>query len=445
MTKRKKIRIISYVSFAVFCALLYFYLLNSQLTYYKRVSNNNYQRAFAEFVTNFDEMNTALEKSKYASSPQMLSTMCTQVYGKAQSAQMALGVLPFSDDALGETSSFISRVGDYSLTLSGTAASGDVEDSTFELLSALSDVSSEITAELRNMYNDMSRSSLTITDMASQDAQISNMDKNDIDTSLLDNFKEVEGNFPEVPSLIYDGPFSDDVDTGSYSLIENEPEVSEEEALNIAKGTLGIDDLRPSGTTEGKVKLYNMSNDTVRVSITAKGGLIYSVKTNEDILSQVLSPNEAIRKGSAYISELGYKDMQATYYIIQDNCILINYAYYTDGYMCYPDLVKARVSLSDGKVLDIDAAGYIRNHKARDIPDEKFDISYGRSTVPSSLKILSESRAVIPSYGKKEIFAFEYKCENEDGKHYIIYVGTQSGRQENILILIEDENGTLTM
>ena len=177
MTKRKKIRIISYVSFAVFCALLYFYLLNSQLTYYKRVSNNNYQRAFAEFVTNFDEMNTALEKSKYASSPQMLSTMCTQVYGKAQSAQMALGVLPFSDDALGETSSFISRVGDYSLTLSGTAASGDVEDSTYELLSALSDVSSEITAELRNMYNDMSRSSLTITDMASQDAQISNMDK----------------------------------------------------------------------------------------------------------------------------------------------------------------------------------------------------------------------------------------------------------------------------
>ena len=47
--------------------------------------------------------------------------------------------------------------------------------------------------------------------------------------------------------------------------------------------------------------------------------------------------------------------------------------------------------------------------------------------------------------GKYEILCHEFKCEAEDGRHYIIYVNAVTGEQEKILILLEDENGALTL
>jgi hypothetical protein len=43
------------------------------------------------------------------------------------------------------------------------------------------------------------------------------------------------------------------------------------------------------------------------------------------------------------------------------------------------------------------------------------------------------------------VFCHEFKCEAEDGRHYITYVNAENGRVERILILIESENGTLAM
>ena len=50
---------------------------------YKRQIDNVYQHAFAELVTCIGEMDSALQKSLYASSPSMVSASCTEVFGKA--------------------------------------------------------------------------------------------------------------------------------------------------------------------------------------------------------------------------------------------------------------------------------------------------------------------------------------------------------------------------
>lgn len=443
MSKRKKIRIISFLSFILICLAILIFSLINQVNYYKNATNNNYQHAFSEFVSNFDEMNTALEKSVYSRSPEMLAAVCTQVYGKAQSAQMALGSLPFSSEALGETASFVSKVGDYSFTISKNAASGVTDESSFEILEALSDNAADISAKLREMYADISSGSLTIYDMNEKSYEISNVDEKLVDDSLLDTFKGMENEFPEVPSLIYDGPFSDDVDTGSFSLLEEFKELTYDQAGEIAAEVTGYTDLEQSGEINGQIKIYTFENNAIRMEITAKGGYIYNIKSFANSNSENIDRETALASAQWYLDKLGYHDMQPTYHMIQNNEIIINFAYSEDEYICYPDLIKVTVSLETGDVMDIDAAGYIRNHKDRDIPEEKYDISTCRELVPDSLKIIGEDKSIIPSYGKKEVYCYEFKCENDEGKHYIIYVSTQSGKQEDILILIEDETGTL--
>ena len=85
---------------------------------YKRTINNNYQHAFAELVTCVGEVDSSLQKSLYATSPSMVSSVCTEVFGKAMSAQMAMGELPFSSYELEHTAGFITKLGDYAYMLS---------------------------------------------------------------------------------------------------------------------------------------------------------------------------------------------------------------------------------------------------------------------------------------------------------------------------------------
>ena len=68
-----------------------------------------------------------------------------------------------------------------------------------------------------------------------------------------------------------------------------------------------------------------------------------------------------------------------------------------------------------------------------------------QGVVSDKLKILSHALAVIPTSGKNEVFCHEFKCESADGRHYIVYVNAETGNEERILILIEDENGALAL
>ena len=60
------------------------------------------------------------------------------------------------------------------------------------------------------------------------------------------------------------------------------------------------------------------------------------------------------------------------------------------------------------------------------------------------LKVLAHEMAVIPTSGKNEAFCHEFKCEN-GGNRYIVYINAETGNEEKILILLENENGTLTI
>jgi hypothetical protein len=44
-----------------------------------------------------------------------------------------------------------------------------------------------------------------------------------------------------------------------------------------------------------------------------------------------------------------------------------------------------------------------------------------------------------------ETLCYEFKCADQEGRHYIFYVNAATGQQEKILILWKDESGSLTL
>ena len=113
--------------------------------------------------------------------------------------------------------------------------------------------------------------------------------------------------------------------------------------------------------------------------------------------------------------------------------------------LCYSDLVKVSVALDSGKVCGFEAKGYLTAHCHRELPEMAVDAGTAQTAVTEDLEVLAVQTALVPSDGKYETLCHEFKCADASGRHCIVYVNAQTGQQEKILLLLEDENGTLTI
>jgi germination protein YpeB len=156
------------------------------------------------------------------------------------------------------------------------------------------------------------------------------------------------------------------------------------------------------------------------------------------------SAEEAVNAAAAFLRKRNFPAMHESYHIQHDGILTVNFAATQDGVILYPDLVKVSVSLVDGSIAGFEAGGYIMNHMTRDISPATVSVGQARAQVASSLRVLSHKMAVIPT-GKNEVFCHEFICEDANGIHCIVYVNATTGVQEKILLLIEDESGTLAM
>ena len=451
MKKKTAVIVVSFLLAAVAALGTVSLVQYRRATEYERYTAQNFQHAFDELVTSVGEMDAALQKSLYATTASMSGAVYTELFGKAMTAQMSLGVLPFSSQELEQTSGFISRVGDYAFALSRSAARGEIcTDEQRENLRALSDTASVMSQNLLQLQADMNEGKLTMDELGGMQSAAENAAGSEGNT-LGGSMRLIEKEFPEVPSLIYDGPFSEHLTGISPKMLENEAEVDENEARRRVSAFLGIQNGRvyPCGKSEGSIPAYlfaaDISGGQLYAEVSVKGGEIISLVCSRTPYVAELSTDEALGKAREFLERKGFTDMTESYYTVSGNILTVNYAWQQDGVICYSDLIKVGVALDNGSIVGFEARGYITTHYERELPEVTVSAEQARQLVAPGLKVLSEGLALVPTDGKYEIMCHEFKCETEDGQHYIIYVNAVTGEQEKILILIEDENGTLTL
>ena len=139
--------------------------------------------------------------------------------------------------------------------------------------------------------------------------------------------------------------------------------------------------------------------------------------------------------------------MKSTYYTKQSGIVTINYAYYQelDGQqvVMYPDLIKVKVALDNGEVLGMESTGYLNSHHERDLAEIKITKEEAKKNINPNLEILSEGLAVIPTEWKTEIFCYEFRGKVQD-REFLVYINVETGKEEDILIILNTENGVLT-
>ena len=448
MSKRNIIRLVSFTG-AAFLVLGGFILrMHNRNTVYRRYIENNYQRAFSELVSSVADMDAALQKGVYASSPSMISAVCTQVYGKALSAQLALGELPNSFSELENAASFLTKAGDYAFAMSRNASNGEgYTDEEYRNLVSLSKSAGALSDNLNQMYADFQSGSVSISRLS----DAGELADYTAPSGLSDGFKMIETEFPEIPTLIYDGPFSDHIAGITPVMTEGEAEIDGDRAVKIAADFTGLKEttLTNEGARQGEMPVYMITagenGGQVTVEVTVQGGFVAYYENNREIAETAVTEDTALAEANGFLIRQGLESMKPTYTTLQDGVMTVNFAYVQDKAMCYNDLIKVSVAMDNGRIVGYEAKGYLTCHRERDIPTAEVTRSEAQELVNTELNILSHQMAIIPTMGKNEVYCHEFKCENSEKRHYIIYVNAVTGRQENILILIEDENGTLTV
>jgi germination protein YpeB len=165
---------------------------------------------------------------------------------------------------------------------------------------------------------------------------------------------------------------------------------------------------------------------------------------NRDFAKDTLTMDEAKKKASAFLTKNGFKDMRDTYYQKTDGTAVICYAYTQNNVMVYPDLIKVKIALDNGEIVGLESKGYLYNHRVREIPKAKLTMAEARKKINNRLNIASEKMAIIPTDFKTEKYCYEFKGKS-DGRDFIIYINAVTGAEEDVLLLITTENGTLTM
>jgi germination protein YpeB len=447
MKKKKTILLTSYLTGTILVLSGFVYKGYAAAGYYKMYIEAGWQRSFSDLASSVSEIDSALQKGLYSTSPSLLGSACAEVYAKSLQAQQSLGELPFSDYVLEHTSGFIGKLGDYSRALAKATYSKALSEDDTKNLKTLSQSAALLSQNLNRRRSDMDGGLLTLGKLS---AFSGSLESTALPT-LGGSFSSMEGEFPEIPALIYDGPYSQSIKDGKPKFIEGLPEVSEGEALTAASDFTGFNKsiFKLTGKTNSDLPMYMLTASAdggeLALQLSVKGGKVVNMSNSRSPKEAKLDSKAAVKSALDFLDKHGYPNMKESYWTKNDNTLQINFAYTENGVICYPDLIKVTVALDNGDVTGFESTGYIMNHNVRNLPSASVSSTEAVKKVSNELKVLSSGLALIPTEGKNEVFCHEFKCEDAEGIHYIVYINAQTGDEEKILILIEDENGTLTM
>lgn len=412
-------------------------------------NTNDYTEAFSNLVNYVNSVENYLAKAMISKDSNHAAQTLTRIWRDSALATVYLSRIPLKDDGISQTAKFLNQVSDYSYSLSRKNIEGkELSEEDFKNLKELHDYSVNLEGTLNQLSEELYSGEINWDSL--------NTENNINLAQAVDNinvFSNIDDNLNEYEGLIYDGAYSDHVNKkDKKGLIGND--ISYEEARLKVKEFIGEDDIEEikynSFLEKTEIPSYDFSvklkdrEESYSIMIAKKGGHVVETSLDREVKEEKISQVEANEIGKAYLSSKGFENMKETYFIKQGNVVTINYAYNDDGIVIYPDLIKVRVALDNGEILGIETTGYLNSHHDRAYKEPQISIDAARESLNEELEIKSENMAIIPTEWKTEIFCYEFKGSVE-GKDFLVYINCETGKEEDILVILDTPGGTLTV
>lgn len=448
LKKKVNKKVLNVAIFMTFGALIIFSLeMTNNFKRQKNLVQDEYNKSMYLAVSYINNVEVDLAKLLVTSTPKMSAVTLADIWKQANLAKECLEQIPVGQNSMANASKYLTQVSDFSYTLMKQNISDiKLTEEEYEKLKHIYEDSSKLSSKMSDIYDDLNAGRIKWDELE----KIGNekLPDNDISNSIF----EVGKTFQNYEGLIYDGAFSDHLLSSEPKFL-SQKEISEDDAKKYIEEVIlndeKIEKIEFKGESNGKIGLYNFdvtldSKQKRTISITKNDCKLYLMIGDKKVKEQNISVDEAKKRGMEFLNKLGIDNMIETYYQKTENMIVINYAATQDGVILYPDLIKVKISLDDGKVYGVEAAGYIFNHTTRNNLRPSISQEKAKSILNSSLEIISSDMALIPTESNSEILTYEFKGKI-DNREFLIYINADNAREEKVLLVIDNKNGVLTM
>lgn len=400
-----------------------------------------YEQNFYDLVGYVDSMDANLSKIAVSNDDGNRQKLLNELNVQSNLAVADITELPLEDESRYYTTKILNQVGDFAAYLSSKLIDGGkITADDMQTIADMQKIVSEIKMRLEELSAKLGDgySFMSMVDKKSDDLVISEL-------------KDIENMAINYPEMIYDGPFSDGLETREAKGLIGKEEISQDEAkakLEKYFDKYSLEDIVYVGDTQnGNIQSYNFEakdKDGVGLyaQITKRGGYLnmfnfYKTcdKTNFDL-------DACLEFAQEFLSEIGMENMKAVWYNEDGREVTINFAYETDDVIYYSDLIKINVCQERGIVKGMVANNYILNHTKRNAVEEQITESEALEALSQDIDVENVRLAVVPVGNSNEKLCYEISG-TYDGSAYFIYIDAVTGREVNIFKVVKTTEGTL--
>lgn len=398
---------------------------------YRRETESIYSRAYYNLLDGANDIDATMSKFVVATSPEKQQALLYEIWGASSLASDNLSAFDGESESVQKAAKFINQLGDYSLSLAKKISDGNtLSDEDLDKFSKLRPMTEVLKNALQKVNDNVENGTFSFTEGLAE--------------GFADGFSEFAEPSLDYPEMIYDGPFSDAVETRGAKALETLAEIDE----NTAKSTIvnlfpAAENITYIGRFEGRIPTYNFSftenGIPAYVQLSTKGGKVVNYTLSADTAEDGQIVYEHGKIAIEFAKKLGYENMQAVWSASAHGYTFVNLAPVADGIILYPDLVKVKIN-SDGKVVGFDSAHYQYNHVPRTLPRPAIAERTARETLPDM--VIGEGRlALIPQDETSETLCYEF--ELEDG--YFVYIDALTGKEAEIFLVVDGDQGETLM
>ncbi|HPD01795.1 MAG TPA: germination protein YpeB [Eubacteriales bacterium] len=403
---------------------------------YKNMLEASYQKSYYDLVAATNEIEVKLKKLDVANTSEMQESILYEIWKSAEVAEMSIANLSSLTETAADTAKFINQTGDYAYFLSLQIGEGEMLNETQKnTLKKMSEMFSKLRTELAKIQVSLSEGSLFL-----------NEDKIDI---AGDVFKGLSSESVEYPQMIYDGPFSDAMQNKEPKGLSGEEITMEQGRDKLAELFDGreVSDVVFAGEWSGKLVTlnYNLKVDGANATaqLAKKGGMPILLTVFKDNGDRALSDEDCIDRALDYAQANGFENLEAVWISDYSGLVFVNLAPKEDGVILYPDLIKVKISGDTGEVLGFDAKSYAFNHTEREIGLPLLSEAQAKANISSVLTAGDGRLAVIPLDNGSERLTYEFSASYEGS--YLVYIDANTGKEVNILFVIDSDEGKLLL
>ncbi len=440
MTRRTYIRMTSFITLGLVILIVSALSSTREAAAYKNQLEISYQQSLTELAECLDSVNTDLTKSLYSNSAGEIYDLSRDLYAQCSTAKNAISRLPVSQMELNNTYKFLSQAGDYAQYIGQKIEKGEViNDDEHKNLTVLLDYAQKFSNAANEMVGIVENGG-KITD-----GNVTN-DKEIRVSSLSNSFSVSAKTFDDFPTLIYDGPFSDQILNKESDMVKKSTVKTKAECKGIATRALGVSEKRISfeSDEQSKIPCYTFKCGRYTISVTKQGGYIKSILYSGLINDSQITTENAVNIATDYLNSIGYNNMRECYFSTSGNICTICFAYCENDIYYYGDLIKCGVSMDDGNIVTLDAATYLTNHKPRPEFTASLPADEAKAKLSPYLTANNIKKCVIPKESGIEVACYEFTCTGKDtGEDALVYINCNTGNEEDIMLMLNTDNGTL--